>query len=279
MVSVLLLGCALGAVVFLSPEPAYERITQHKAVVLDARGRSARAPYLPGARTIDWRRFRDGWFRSGRLTGDRVRLQRALEERGIRSDRPVLVYAGMGAGWGEEGRIWWMLAYLGHRDVRILDGGIQAWERAGLPVHSRPARASLPGSFHPCPVPELRATAADITRNRDRWVLLDVRTPAEFTGSTPYGEARGGHIPGALNIHWKKLLSSRGDLKPLSDIRSLLGAQGVAPDAEVVVVYCTGGVRSAFAQAVLIHAGFPQVRNYDASWWDWAATDSLPVER
>lgn len=96
-----------------------------EAVVLDARGDRAKAPYLPGAQITEWTDIRDGWLRTGRLTDDIRRLRRYFEHRGVRDDRPIVVYGAMADGWGEEGRIWWTLRYLGLKRVVIVDGGIR----------------------------------------------------------------------------------------------------------------------------------------------------------
>lgn len=271
-------GAVLSGAVFLSPQQAHEVLVRERPAVLDARGGQAQAPYLPGARTIDWRSYRDGWLLVGRLTDNMDRLQRAFEERGVDADRPVLVYGAMGQGWGEEGRIWWMLTYLGHREVRILDGGIGGWEREGLPVASQPARSSAAGRFEPRIRTAVRASAGDIADAGDDVVLLDVRTREEYAGAArPYFSARRGHIPGAVHFHWQDFIAPQGALKPADEIRASLAAVGVTP-ADDVVVYCTGGVRSSFSQAVLMQVGYPRVRNYDASWWEWSSDRSLPAE-
>ena len=106
--------------------------------------------------------------------------------------------------------------------------------------------------------------------------MIDVRTRDEYDGSTPYGAARGGHIPSALHLHWKSFFHASGQLRDREEISSMLATLGVDRDSKVIV-YCTGGVRSAFAYLVLRWWGLPFVSNYEASWWAWSADADLPV--
>jgi thiosulfate/3-mercaptopyruvate sulfurtransferase len=109
-----------------------------------------------------------------------------------------------------------------------------------------------------------------------KYVLIDNRTQKEFQGATPYGSDRGGHIPNAKHIHWPDFFKINGTLKSTIDLSHLLQSAGVRSDQEVIV-YCTGGVRSAMAYFVFRYLGF-KVRNYDGSWWDWSKDSNLPIE-
>lgn len=244
--------------------------------ILDARGASAfRQGHLPGAVPIDWTDFRDGWFRTGRLPPDLPALADRLAGYGVDQDRPVVVYGDAREGWGEEGRIAWMLAYLGLREVSILDGGWRAWLAAGLPVSREPARPR-PGHFAARPVAGLRASAEDVEALRQGGgTVLDVRTLAEWQGATPHFEARGGHVPGAVHLEWKDLLDAQGRLDP-EVARTRLRAAGVDP-ARPVITYCTAGVRAAEAWIILRALGYPDVRNYDGSWYEWSGDERRPV--
>ena len=246
--------------------------------VLDARsGGDYRAGHIPGAVRIDWTDFRDGWGRTGRLPGNLDDLARRLATYGVDSDRPVVVYGNANRGWGEEGRIVWMLAYLGHPDVRLLDGGWSAWLASQQAVSTAPSRP-LAAQFVARPVAALRATADDVERARHgAATVLDVRTREEWNGSTPYFEARGGHVPGAVHLDWKELLDATGALDPEA-ARARLRAAGLEP-TRPVITYCTAGVRAAETWAILRALGYVDVRNYDGSWFEWSADDRRPVSR
>ena len=98
----------------------------------------------------------------------------------------------------------------------------------------------------------------------------------EFAGKTPFGSQRGGHIPGAVNIYWMDFFTGDGNLKSREELASILRRSGVNKDQDVVV-YCTGGVRSAMSFFALSYLGY-KVRNYDGSWWDWSRSPPMAGE-
>jgi thiosulfate/3-mercaptopyruvate sulfurtransferase len=268
-----LLGLALGLVT--TPGELASRAAG-TVTILDVRAASDyRRGHVPGAIRIDWTDFREGWGRTGKLPWDLEGLARRLGDLGVDSDRPAVVYGNARQSWGEEGRIVWMLAYLGHPRVQLLDGGWEAWRAAELPVSVAEERP-LVGRFRVAPVAALRASADDVERAlRGGGVVLDVRSEEEWRGATPYHEARGGHIPGAVHVDWKELLDARGRIDPAA-ARARLLAAGVKP-ADRVITYCTGGVRSAEAWVILRALGYAAVRNYDGSWFEWSADGGRAV--
>lgn len=277
---------ALVASLFVSPQQAQQLIAEG-ATVLDARDKGFFWGHLPGARPIHWLDYRDGWGRTGKLTTDVAELARRLGELGVSEARPVIVYGDAQSGFGEEGRIAWMLAYLGHPQVFVLDGGVKAWRQQGGPLQRGFGKgAALRTGFHPQLRTELRADKAAVQAalGRADTVVLDVRTAAEWHGATPYLEARGGHIPGARHLDWRTLLSAQGELRPVAELRALLQQVGIHPPGvsasppQEIIVYCTGGVRSAYVWAGLRSLGLLNVRNYDGSFWEWAADRSLAVK-
>jgi thiosulfate/3-mercaptopyruvate sulfurtransferase len=249
------------------------------ATVLDARGDEAKPPFLPGARPIDWKSLRDGTGRTGRLDDDTSRLKKKLEALGVSSKRAVLVYGAMRDGWGEEGRIWWMLRYLGHGDVHILDGGIRAWIAEGratstTPDDRTPVRAELVLDVKPMLRADWRAVDEALRSKEAR--VIDTRSPEEWNGATPNMEVRGGHVPGARHLEWASMIGEDGRLLPKDKVLERTAELGITARTPVIT-YCTGGVRSAFLQAVLVHYGFDNVANYDGSWFDWSRRASLPT--
>jgi thiosulfate/3-mercaptopyruvate sulfurtransferase len=272
----------------LPPERPHARFVRASAMllanlsaftVLDTRGWWAFARgHLPGAVRIDWEDYREGRGRTGRLPVQLDALAERLALLGVDDTRPVLVYGDAADGWGEEGRIAWMLRYLGHPEVAILDGGMAAWRGAGGPTESRTVKP-VPGHFTAAPVAALRAEADDVERARGTSaVVLDTRSEAEWNGSRKYLPARTGRIPGAVHLHWRDLLSADGTLDRSAGARARLAALGVT-DSTGVIAYCVGGVRSAFVTLALRELGFTDVRNYDGSWYEWAGDDSRPVEK
>ncbi|MBK9061639.1 MAG: sulfurtransferase [Acidobacteria bacterium] len=259
-------------------------------IVLDARDRRAfEAGRVPGSRNVDWRDFsavRPGGFAylfrgSSRwgLLADDAKLAPKLRALGLSASRPVVVVGGAG-GWGEEGRIGWMLLALGARDVALLDGGFPAWEkleRARLERGPERGAAPPPGDFEPSPQPGRRIAAdalRDLLGSRGA-ILLDARTPEEFTGKTLTGQARGGRLPGARLVPLAALRAPDGTY---ASAEALAAAAGPLPAERPVVTYCTGGVRSALL-AFLLEARLGVVAaNYDGSLWEWSSREDLPME-
>ncbi|MEL6181642.1 MAG: rhodanese-like domain-containing protein [Myxococcota bacterium] len=264
--------------VFISPE-RLDVLRQQGVTLLDARGGwSYRMGHLEGAVHAPWTDFTEGGFQSGLLAPDATVVAR-LERLGVRRDTPVVVYGDWHHGWGEEGRVHWMLAYLGHPHVRILYGGMPLWEQLERETVWTVSKAA-PGDFKASPQASLRATMDDVAavHAQEGVVLLDVRTPAEFQGRTPYGSSRGGHIPGAVSLHWSEVFTEQGDLRPAAHVEAMLAKRGVGRGT-AVVTYCTGGVRSGFMTAVLLWLGRTPTRNFDGSWWQWSQARDMPVER
>ena len=250
-----------------------------RITVLDARKRNAYLRgHIRGAQLARWTRYRAGWLRSGRLPDDLEKLARELGKLGVDDDKPVLVCGNGRDGWGEEGRIAWMIRYLGHPAVAVLDGGCEAWRDAGRPV-TEAITAPMVGTFTARPRNELRAFTPELIAalDDDSVQLLDVRTPEEFNGATPYFSSRGGHIPTAVNIPFRSFFDDRGQVKERHVVEALLEGMGLTQHGRIIV-YCTGGVRSAFVAEILRTLGV-DASNFDASFWAWSADHALPVNR
>jgi thiosulfate/3-mercaptopyruvate sulfurtransferase len=253
-----------------------------RPTLLDVRGPIRfLAGHVDGARRVEWTDFTPADLpERGKLLPDTDSLQARLRELGVSGDRPVLVYGDPLDGWGEEGRIVWMLRTLGHPAAAMVDGGYDALVEAGAPVARGRAGDVPAGDFRVQLTDAFRVDREEVRAAVDRRdvVILDTRSGAEYRGATPYGEARGGHVPGAVHLHYRELLDERGRLRPEERIRERLGEVGITRDV-TVHAYCTGGVRSGWMVAVLEWLGY-DARNYAGSMWEWAAgpPERYPLE-
>lgn len=259
----------------VEPTQAAELIEAGEVSVLDTRETSIwRAERLPGAVRVDWEAFTPSEKADrGELLSDSDALQAKVRELGIDDDRPVLVVGNPPNNWGEDGRIVWMLRRLGHDRVALVDGGHPAVVEAGVEA-TRETTEPEPGDFEIDLRSDWKADRETVhgLLDGEDVVLLDTRTAREYAGATPYGEARGGHLPGAKHLHYTALLGDDGRLLSAAAIRAKLEKRGITPDTRVIA-YCTGGVRSAWMTVVLRHLGYAKAANYAGSAWDWAAGD------
>ncbi len=256
----------------VSPAEAKELIGQG-ATLLDARiSRLQQRGMLQGSIAVSWRQFsQTGRFEQGMLLRDQVQLAQALQDLGVSQDKPVVVVADPNRGWGEDGRIVWMLRTLGHSQAAVVDGGYEALVAVGMPTErSVRHRATEPGDFVASRTANWEITQSELQQDlgKAETVIIDVREAREFKGATPYGEPRSGHIPGAVHFYYRDLLDENGRILPRQAILAKLQAQGISPDAEIVV-YCTAGVRAGWFTTVLTNAGL-RAKNYAGSMLEWA---------
>ncbi|MCZ7434105.1 sulfurtransferase [Streptomyces sp. WMMC1477] len=193
----------------------------------------------------------------------------AMRRAGVGATRPVVVYDG-GQGWASA-RAWWLLRYTGHPDVRVLDGGLAAWEG---PLTSEVPEPS-PGDFVPRPggMPLLDADeAAAVAR---RGLLLDARSGERYRGETEPIDPVAGHIPGAVSAPTAENVTAAGGFRPVEELKERFAALGAHGDAEVGV-YCGSGV-SAAQQVLALDAVGVVAGLYAGSWSHWCADPARPV--
>ena len=244
------------------------------ASVLDARDAGAfSSGHLPGAQLYAWSLFTGSGPQRGRLRADLSSIAAGLAALGVDESRPTLVYGAAGTGNGEEGHAAWLLALLGHNDVAMLDGGIEAWRSAGRPVVTSVTSARA-GRFSARVRAELRADRELVASGRAQ--VLDVRTASEFAGTASGVEARRGHIPGALSMDWRTVLDERGRVRPTPRLREALEHAGVDAGDPIVLV-CSNGVRSGFVASVLAARSVASARVYDGAMIEWSADESAPL--
>lgn len=193
----------------------------------------------------------------------------AMRRAGVAADRPVVVYDA-GVGWSAA-RTWWLLRWAGHRDVRVLDGGLAAWQGPlSTDVPEPPAGdfAAQPGAMPTLDAEEAAALAR-------RGVLLDARAAERYRGEVEPVDRVAGHIPGALSAPTTQNLAEDGTLRSADELAGRFAALGVTPGTEVGV-YCGSGVSAAQEVLALAEAGV-QAALYPGSWSEWSSDPSRPV--
>ena len=198
-----------------------------------------------------------------------------LTTRGVDGRRTVVVYddqSGIRAA-----RAFWFLELFGHPDVRILDGGVGAWERDGF-FTTTEATVPSKASWDVGRVDARLATWRDVQERlgQSEVVILDTRSDGEYCGTTVRAK-RGGAVPGAVHVEWTNNLDSDGEFKSASELVALYETAGVTAEKEVVS-YCQGGYRAAHSYLALRLIGYPRIRNYIGSWKEWGDREDLPVE-
>ncbi len=259
-----------------------KQLIEAEATILDVRSQiSWRFGHIPNASCVNWQQFSQKTPpNKGKLLDNSQALEQLLRQLGISNNKPVIVIGNPThpLHFGEEGRIVWMLHTLGHSQAAFVDGGQQALTKAGIALEMWGNKLKQVGDFK-----INRTTAWEIQAhqlqsslvNPQNLIVLDNREAREYFGHTPYGEKRGGHIPGALHFYFKELLQPNGYLLSPEQIDYQLKQAGIEKGShKEIITYCTGGIRSAFFVAVLVNLGYTNVKNYSGSMWEWSQAEN-----
>lgn len=179
-------------------------------------------------------------------------------------------------------RAWWMLRWLGHTPVAVLDGGVAAWQAAGgvLEAGDGPARQAGAPAYPLAPVPAMPTLDAEALQARlGRVCLIDARAPERFRGDVEPLDPVAGHIPGALNRNFKDNLGADGRFLPATELReAFVALLGDRPVAEVVQ-QCGSGVTACHNLLAMEAAGLSGSALYPGSWSEWCSDPARPVAR
>ena len=257
-----------------------------KTVVIDTRGgyKDYFRNHLPRAHHLNFDTLRgtDNGVPVQYLPDDLMRP--LLVRAGVDRDRTHILYAAGDALPNDEVLSASMVAYVlekqGVQDIRIVDGGLRAWQSAGLPVTQEyfgNPHGSLPTESNST----IAITVQEIIQSGQNanLLLVDARPPNEYMGNDDVW-LRKGHIPGAINFHWANLMDSENahQFRPSAEIVKQLEAAGITPDKDIVV-YCGTSREGSLLRFYLTHvAKFPRVRLYEGSWKEYASISDLPAE-
>ncbi len=232
------------------------------------------AGHLPGAPFLDLDRALAGepGPRGRHPLPDPAVLEEALRATGVGDDDEVVVYDQLTS--LSAARAWWVLRWAGHPQVRVLDGGLAAWQRYGGQISTDvPSPASGDLVVRPGSVPVLDAEAAATMARAG--VLLDVRAPERYRGEAEPIDRLAGHVPGAVNLPMTELLAEDGTFLPPAAVRERAAAVGVHRDTPVGTS-CGSGVTAAQMALALYTARIDAIP-YVGSWSEWIEDPARPV--
>ena len=241
--------------------------------------------HIPGAVKIDWHTDLNHPLLRDYLEPEA--FAELLSRKGLGRDHTVVFYGDNFNWWAAYAL--WVFHLFGHPETRLMDGGRKKWLS-----EERPLTLDIPERT-PTAYPVPSREDAPIRAFRDEVMahvegggkLVDVRSPEEYSGTLLHmpdypqeGALRGGHIPGAANVPWKRAANDDGTFKGIGDLRAIYGDElGIGPDDEVIA-YCRIGERSSHTWFVLKYLlGIPNVRNYDGSWTEWGNLVGAPIEK
>jgi thiosulfate/3-mercaptopyruvate sulfurtransferase len=255
-----------------------------KLVEVDVDTSAYRQGHAPGATGWNWSTQLEDQTR--RDLPDQASWEKLLSESGISNDDTIIFY-GDNNNWFAA-FAYWIAKMYGHQNVKIMNGGRKKWELEKRDLVADEPKTT-PTQYQAKPLDSsLRALQPDVKGHLGGAgnALVDVRSPAEFTGEVlaPPGlqetAQRGGHIPGAKNVPWLQAVNEAdGTFKSADELKERYQRDGVTADKDVIA-YCRIGERSShtwFALHELL--GYPKVRNYDGSWTEWGSMIGQPIEK
>ena len=206
----------------------------------------------------------------------RESVRELLASIGLADDTQLVVYD---AGNGMAGRLWWMARWIGHDAVAVLDGGIEAWRRAGYPTDADAPPPRAPGAL------TLRAplaTLVDVDRTAraaadPASLVVDARPAERYRGEVEPIDPVAGHIPGAVSRPWATNVREDGRFKPAPVLRAEVDALLAGRPPSAVVNSCGSGVSACMNLLAMAHAGLPGASLYGGSWSEWIADPARPV--
>jgi thiosulfate/3-mercaptopyruvate sulfurtransferase len=255
---------------------------RHDLVNLAAGREAYAAGHLPNALFADIehelsgaKRGADGAFRGRHPLPEKAAFIELLRSWGVNDDSQVVAYDAHGGMFAA--RLWWMLRWVGHEAVAVLDGGLPAWQAAGFPLSTD------------TPAPRTRGTIAEraplvttvdvnaVLNNVEHGgrTVVDARAPDRFRGENETIDPVGGHIPGAKNRFFKDNLQPDGRFKAPEQLKAELGV--VVADPQNAIMQCGSGVTACHNLLALEVAGMPGAALYPGSWSEWSADAARPV--
>ena len=256
----------------VSPLQAID-LSNQGGIWIDARGSEILGSFLnKDIIRISWEEFSSDLPSMGGNLKHRDSILQILRDKKIDIQKPLLIMGGANKGWGEEGRIIWMLRSIGIQNSFLVDGGIESVRKAILNLKKPERKELISEGNESNQIDSVTSLELVSLKGSNNYILIDTREKREYDGETPYGEMRGGHIPNAKWLYYKEFLDSDGFVLSKEEIEKKLSLIGYQNN-QTIISYCSGGVRSAFVTAILRSYGF-QAKNYPGSMWEYTSLRS-----
>ena len=204
-------------------------------------------------------------------------LVETLAKHGLKQNQQVVAYDAQGSAYAA--RLWWLLRWLGHDSVAVLDGGVQAWQAAGQPLDTAAATAGARGDFKAGAPLAVTADAQHVLANlkQGEQLVVDARSPDRYRGENETIDPVAGHIPGAHNRFFKDNLTADGRFKSAHTLRDEFNAVIGQESPEHVVLQCGSGITACHNALAMEVAGLHGAALYAGSWSEWCADPARPV--
>ena len=235
------------------------------------------AAHIPGAVHFDIDAIADRSTDLPHMMPSADAFAKAVGALGIGNGDTVVVYDGSGI--FSAPRVWWMFKAMGHDQVKVLDGGFPIWRREMHPIETgavRPESQIFRANLRPAIMRDFD-DVMNIVKDHSAQIA-DARSPGRFTGSEaePRAGVRGGHMPGAANLHFRTLLTAEGTFRPQAQLREIFERANVDTQ-KPIVTSCGTGVTAAILMLALDEIGAKDTALYDGSWTEWGARPEAPV--
>jgi thiosulfate/3-mercaptopyruvate sulfurtransferase len=256
-------------------------VEQHRADrnvrIVDIREEKAYSEsHIPGAVRVEERPLRNPEERLTYLPRPEV-FEGMARKAGIDNKSHVIIYDDQGGKMAA--RLWYVLHAFGHKRISLINGGWQKWTAEKRPVSAEVPKV-MQTDFRVKEIPDMTCPLPEFLARKPNVVVLDVRSPDEYTGKTlSPGAKKEGRIPGAVNVEWKENVSGPNlEFKPADELRKMYAEKGITPDKEIVV-HCGGGGRAAQSLFTLKLLGYPKVKVYYGSFADYSALPDVPIDK
>ena len=233
------------------------------------------AGHIPGSVFYDLDALSDHSTDLPHMLPDPVTFARDIGALGIGDDDMVVAYDGTGL--FSAARLWWMLRVMGHDKAAVLDGGLPKWKKEGRALEQGAANP-MPARFTARPVAGEVKDYAEVRQALGQAQMLDARSNSRFTGEEkePRPGLRSGHMPGAVNLHYRSVLNADGTMKNDDALQKLFAEKGVDLRAPIITS-CGSGVTAAILSLALARLGATHTSLYDGSWAEWGGKPDAEV--